>query len=433
MHRHLPLRVAPRALLCALLALSAACLHARRTLGPDGVPLWFEVKTPNFTVRAAATEADARAAAARLERIRAGLLASSWHAEKNPLGRVEVLVLERRKEFQERYHFPALLEGAAFADTVGQLRLLVSADEDPDDVPVLKHELAHAIAHGFLLREPLWLAEGLATYLETLKVTDDAVTVGTTSDERLRDAYRSRIPFSQVMKVGADLYDTKNESLVVGFYGRAWLLVHLLQNRHREGFEKFILRLARAEEPASAFAAGQPGRPTPLDALATAYAATGQCDAAVQAEQRVLEVLPERSGPEVAAMFRQRVHELGAVCRQNLLASQTPVPARRLGCKGKPPLVPAQKHASKMEVRIKFRLLADGNLADLHTEGNAPAAVARPLEAYVKTCTYLPASQGGVAVESVIEELFAFAGEAQIAVRRAIAGKTKAVWPGRSC
>jgi tetratricopeptide (TPR) repeat protein len=248
-----------RALACALLSFAFACTHQTRAFGPDGKPVWLEVQSPNFTLRAATTEPVARRAAQQLERIRAGLLASSWHADNRPLGHVEAILLSGQEQMHEQFHFPHVLQGMAFGRSDGPLRLLANADDDPDQVPILKHELSHAIAHGFLLREPLWLAEGLACYLETLELDADSVTVGRVSQERLAQAARSRLSLAEVLSETRDLYSQHDEQRVTGFYARAWLLVHLLINRHRAGFEDLLLRLARAEEPAAAFAAAFPG------------------------------------------------------------------------------------------------------------------------------------------------------------------------------
>lgn len=564
---------------CAL----AACAH--RPLGPDGKPLWVEVRSPNFVVRAATGEAEARRATLQLERIRAGLLASSWHAKENPLDVVQVLILEDRRELRGRFRFPEGIEGAAYMAASDQLRLLATADQDPDEVPVLKHELAHALNHGFLLREPLWLGEGLACYLETLKLTDTAVTVGKANLERQADAVQVRIPFAQVMTAGPELYDQRDDQLLSGFYGRAWLLVHLLANRHRAGFEAFMDRLARAEEPAAAFAAAlpgltparieeevaeylkggayqmlrvelpaapvalavrtlsageaaraeaevwqmsarmrpflrqeaiaaakaalaaapadpatietwlelaepgaeertaaarraaqahpddalawllladaldkeggpdyeravleanrlaptgvralqalarlqlsqqrfpeamatakaahkrRPGAPNPLDLLATTYAANGMCAEAVRTEQRVLEVLPDRAPPEVAAQVRARIVDLGKRCAEVRRSRLPPVEPRLLGCSGKPLAVQVKGKARPAPVHVRFRVLSDGTLADLAADAGTPPAIAKAAIAYVGSCRFAPATQGGVPIEARMDQTFAF-------------------------
>ena len=249
--RRVPRLRATAAVSFALATSALACAH--RPAGADGAPLWFEVKSPHFVVRAATTESAARAAALSLERVRDGMLASTWHAAQDPLPVVQVILLADHTALQE-FHYPREIQGARFADPFDRL-LLVASVEDGDDVPVLKHELAHAVSHAFLLREPLWLAEGFASYMETLKLTKDSVTVGASNHDRLEDAVRARFPLEALLTAGPEVVQQRDERVSLAFYGRAWLLFHLLSNRHRKGLDGFIERLARAEEPGAAFAA----------------------------------------------------------------------------------------------------------------------------------------------------------------------------------
>ena len=565
----------------------AACLLPSRPVKP--VPLdWVEVTTPHFTLRAATSEDVARAAALKLERVRDGLLASTWHSTRQPLGRVEVILLPDRAALKQRYQFPPALQGAAFAGTAGQLRLVASADQDPETVRVFKHELTHAIARGFLLREPLWLSEGLACYLETLELMPSTVVAGGANAERLADSGRIDLPFAQVMATGPELYAQRDELPQITFYGRAWLLFHLLVNRHRAGLEQYFQRLARAEEPAAAFAAAFPGltpalldeeanayvrsgafevveqplpetelppqsvrlrrlrpaevllaeaqlwqvsaqlrprltpealaaaraalaadptdpsaietwvelaqpvaperaaaarkaalgrpgdvrgwlllaealgqtsgpereraveeavrlspddgrallalaqlrllqdripealaaaqaataqrlgRPGPLDALATALAASGQCAAAVQAETRVLEVLPERSPPQLAGQVRARIEDLDERCQELRRAREAPAEPRRLSCAAPIPKVLPPNNQKRATVKMTLRLRADGSLAEVTAEPGTPAPIAQALEAFLHTCKYRPATRGGAPVASQLDEVFTF-------------------------
>jgi tetratricopeptide (TPR) repeat protein len=550
---------------------------------------WVEVTTPHFTLRAATSEEAARAAALKLERVRDGLLASTWRSAREPLGRVEVILLPDRGALRQRYQFPPALQGAAFAGTAGQLRLVASADQDPETVRVFKHELAHAVSHGFLLREPLWLSEGLACYLETLELTATSVVAGGANAERLADSGRLELPFAQVMATGPELYAQRDELPQIVFYGRAWLLFHLLVNRHRAGLDQYLQRLSRAEEPAAAFAAAfpgltpalldqeanayvkggafqvveqplpaedarragavqlrtlrpaevllaeaqlwqvsaqlrpqyapealaaaqaalaadpsdpsaletwaelaqpaaperaaaarkavlgrpadvrgwlllaealgqttgperekaveeavrlaprdgraqlalaqlrllqeripealaaaqaaneqKPGRPGPLDALATALAASGQCAAAVLAETRVLEVLPERSPPQLAGQVRTRIKDLDERCQELLRAREAPVEPRRVSCGAPIPKVLPPNGQKRATVKMKLRLRPDGGLAEVTAEQGTPLPIAQALEAFLHTCKYQPATRGGAPVASQLEEVFTF-------------------------
>ena len=556
-----------------------ACAH--RPTGPDGAPLWYEVKSPHFVVRAATTEAAARTAALRLERIRDGMLASSWHAGQDPLPVVQVILLADHKSLQE-FHFPKEIQGAKFSDPFDRL-LLVASVEDGDDVPVLKHELEHAVSHEFLLREPLWLAEGLASYMETLKLNEDSVTVGAFNRDRLEDAARARIPVEALLTAGPEVVQQRDQRVSLAFYGRAWLLFHMLSNRHRAGLDGFIERLARAEEPGAAFAAAfggltpaqlerelvdyvnggsystytfplpptvaplevralskaeiavaqaqlweiglqfrplfrpeateaaaralardpgdpvalgvwadvskaapegraaaarvvtelrpgdfrgwllltealrdkggeehdraaleavrlapqearallalsrvrlfqgkyegavaaareavrrAPGRPEPLDALATSLAASDDCAAAVTTERRVLEVLPDRTPPEVVAEVTRRIGELGDRCARNVGSKLAPVQPKLLTCIAAIPRAPLGKAGRKLEVRVHYKIRADGSVSDVSADPGPPGELIRGLVGHVASCRYTPATQGGVPIEVQMEEVF---------------------------
>jgi tetratricopeptide (TPR) repeat protein len=579
----------PAALAAIALLPCAACLLPARPAAPEALD-WLEVSTPHFTLRAATSEDAARAAMLKLERVRDGLLASTWHSTREPLGRVEVILLPDRAALRNRYQFPPALQGAAFAGTAGQLRLVASADQDPETVRVFKHELAHAVSRGFLLREPLWLSEGLACYLETLELTGARVVAGGANLERLADAGRLALPFAEVMTTGPELYAQRDELPQIAFYGRAWLLFHLLVNRHRVGLELYFQRLARAEDPAAAFAAAfpgltpalldeeakgyvrggafevveqplparaaapeelrlrrlrpaevllaeaqlwqvsaqlrpryapealaaaqaalaadptdpsaietwaelalpdaperaaaarkavqgrpgdvrgwlllaealgqvqssgperervveeavrlapndgraqlslallrlvqeripealaaaqaangqRPGRAGPLDALATALAASGECAAAVQAETRVLEVLPERSPPQLAGQVRARIKDLGERCEELVRARAAPVEPRRISCAAPIPRVLPPNGQKRATIKMQLRLRADGGLAGVTAEQGTPAPIAQALEAFLRTCKYQPATRGGAPVASQLDEVFTF-------------------------
>jgi tetratricopeptide (TPR) repeat protein len=161
--------------------------------------------------------------------------------------------------------------GLAGLDPFGE-QLLVTFSDDRFEATVLKHELAHALARSFLPRQPVWFAEGFASYLETLELTLDSVSVGLADLKRLRSAVWRPIPFTQVLATGPEIYVESDPTLQAAFYGRAWLLFHLLANEHWRGLEDLIDRLARAEDPRRSFAAAFPGlTPEKLEQEAAVY------------------------------------------------------------------------------------------------------------------------------------------------------------------
>src|SRR5262249_15016427 len=154
--------------------LLCACSHRLR--GPDGRPLWYEAESLHFVLRADTDEATARAASAKLERVYQALRAGTWHASTAAPGKVQVILLEDEAALPR--DLPRGTIGITTRDALGHYSVALSADEDLAEAAVLKHELAHVIANQYLLRAPLWLEEGIAVYLETLKLEGDSATVG---------------------------------------------------------------------------------------------------------------------------------------------------------------------------------------------------------------------------------------------------------------
>ena len=110
---------------------------------------------------------------------------------------------------------------------------------------MLRHELAHYLAFHVLVRQPRWLAEGLATYLQT-------VVVGTYQG---KPAAAVGLP---PRTVPLDLLGAEPASVGKLLRGEdldyLWsgLLVHWLVNQRSDEFADYQQRLARAEEPMAA-------------------------------------------------------------------------------------------------------------------------------------------------------------------------------------
>ena len=148
-------------LLCALLA----C--ARHPRAPDPLA-WIELQSDHFTLRTDLGEAEAREVAGQLELVRAALIgASPWRSKSPMAGRLHVIDLASKDELSE---FAAEgIDGFVTADAFGERILVMSAERSPEQQTVLKHEMAHVIANEFLVRNPRWVAEGIASYLETMQ------------------------------------------------------------------------------------------------------------------------------------------------------------------------------------------------------------------------------------------------------------------------
>src|SRR5437868_5029807 len=239
-------------LLCALLA----C--ARHPRAPDPLA-WIELQSDHFTLRTDLGEAEAREVAGQLELVRAALIgASPWRSKSPMAGRLHVIDLASKDELSE---FAAEgIDGFVTADAFGERILVMSAERSPEQQTVLKHEMAHVIANEFLVRNPRWVAEGIACYLETMQFDPPArrVYVGDPSSDRLAWLRRHPVPdFAAVFATGSEAMQLSPEA-GFAYESAAWVLVHYLAIQRKEKFDAFLGRLGRAEDPRQAFAAEFP-------------------------------------------------------------------------------------------------------------------------------------------------------------------------------
>src|SRR5262249_49796262 len=112
---------------------------------------------------------------------------------------------------------------------------------------ILKHELTHHLAAQIFRRQPKWFAEGIAQFLETVRLGDDrkSVILGavnlqalqkykTVRSLRVVDALRWDGPLSAM-----------DEMSVHGYYGLSWMIVHWLYNEHPDQFAQLQSLLSK--------------------------------------------------------------------------------------------------------------------------------------------------------------------------------------------
>lgn len=242
-----------RALFLCLLA--AACA---RKAPPADQQAWIELQSEHFLLRTDLGEPAARAAVAQLELVRASLIGVAWHAPRPMQHRLLVVDLASDAELGE--FAGEGIEGFVASDAFGERMLVMSAEQSPEELTVLKHEMAHVLSNEFLLRTPRWVAEGLACYLETLRFDDAAHTVVVGEPGKDRLAYLGRFPvpsFQAVFEMGSEAVALSPEA-GFAYESAAWVVVHFLVNARRERFEAFLGRLAKGDDPKKSFAAEFP-------------------------------------------------------------------------------------------------------------------------------------------------------------------------------
>ena len=172
-------------LLALLTCSSVACLGPRFATCPaNGGQPWVELESDHFVLQTDLPPEQARQGVEYLERTRAAMLAAAWPAAlKQEMPRLTVHVLADTSQFESI--FPRRVGGVFSRNGDEPFIVLAGAPDSWEqrftglsDVTssTVKHELAHYLSSYFLLRQPRWLAEGLAQFLETLQLSKDGRT-----------------------------------------------------------------------------------------------------------------------------------------------------------------------------------------------------------------------------------------------------------------
>ncbi|MCP3097642.1 hypothetical protein LZ198_01990 [Myxococcus sp. K15C18031901] len=239
------------AFLGMVLALLSGCSSMRALCPAEGGRPWVEARSPHFSIRTDLDVETAEEAAQELEMLRQGLL-QAWGGSFDPPGTVEVIVLRNRRELSEFTN--VAIEGFSATTTDGPVLVMAgngyALSEDPTDISIQAHELTHYLSQFALVRQPRWLAEGLATYLETiyLKPEKQEVVLGTLHAHFFDHVRRSG------WRTLDELWEWDRKGLLGSaesrqYYASAWLWVHFFISQHSERFERFQKRLMRGEEP----------------------------------------------------------------------------------------------------------------------------------------------------------------------------------------
>ena len=167
----------------------------------------------------------------------------------DPPSRVDVVLLRSHAEYEEFTGEWSL--GMLITSGTESLMLLPVSDGDAQVMPTtVAHELVHDLSRYRLLRQPRWVAEGLAGDLENAELSEDG-----------RFAYLGKVP-SWAMERGVDtsyllaldaLWEWEQRSptdeALSRHYRSAWAWSVFLRNRYGERLAEFHRRLGIPEEP----------------------------------------------------------------------------------------------------------------------------------------------------------------------------------------
>jgi len=250
-----------RAPVVTLLLLSYA--QASRPAPADAqVPVgWQELRSDHFVVLTDASQETAQAIVRRLERARALMLMVMWGGGTTPAGRMRVIHFAHARDLAEvsRSDIAGLVGPDAFGG-----RIVVTTDSSDGVDVVLNHELAHRLSVHFLPRQPRWIAEGIAAYLETVRgeYNGDRLRVGEASGRRLEYLrWGSAITdYEKVLRMDSS-YLRASWDDSYAFETQAWALVHWLINNDAAGFNRYLDLISRGESSVKAFEQAFPSLP----------------------------------------------------------------------------------------------------------------------------------------------------------------------------
>jgi hypothetical protein len=256
-------------LLALLVSSSTACLEPRLAQCPaEGGKPWVELESDHFVLQTDLPPEEAQKGVEYLERTRAAMLAAAWPAAlKLEMPRLTVHVLADPSQFERI--FPRRV-GGVFSRAGDEPFIVLAGPPDSWEQrftglsettsSTVKHELAHYLSSYFLLRQPRWLAEGLAQFLETLQLSKDGRTAvlgqphlhAVSTMKILLDGVDRGVIDDFTIKDVADWEGSSEDSAdweISGRYAGSWLLVHWLYNTRPREFADLQNLLAQGDDP----------------------------------------------------------------------------------------------------------------------------------------------------------------------------------------
>lgn len=224
---------------------------------------WREASSDHFVIYANKSEKRIRAYAERLELFHAALAAGYKRKADNPSpsNRVTIYVLGSQTRVRKLandgnknlsgFYIPRA--GATIAIVPELAKSSNKFRSSPEQI--LFHEYAHHFMYGLTEYSfPRWLSEGFAEFHSTVKFEKNGdVGLGLPATHRAYElAQAKKVPLSQLLNTKE--YLSKKTDRYDNFYGKSWLLYHLLtfSEERRSQLKDYQLRLAQGGSEAEA-------------------------------------------------------------------------------------------------------------------------------------------------------------------------------------
>ncbi len=225
---------------------------------PAALRSWRRLDSPHFALKTDRPDAEARRILFSLEEYFAALTSVFFPAASLPSERMPVIAVG--SETETRRYLPVRISGVFVEPVHYQPLIVLGQNQYGFDDSTVRHELVHYAMRLSLKRFlPLWYAEGMASYFETLAYdrAGSKLLVGRASIFRvsvLRDA-GLLLPVESL--VGGGL-DGMIESEPDQFYATSWLLIHSLIHEAPDVFAAYEHSLLAGESSSDAWRAAAP-------------------------------------------------------------------------------------------------------------------------------------------------------------------------------
>jgi hypothetical protein len=221
----------------------AAC-GARFPVSPlDEGPAWTELTSEHFTVWTDGDPSRVCELIRRMERLRevtTGVVYPTAPAS----GRALAIVL---RDDEELGTVANTGEPRAFSQSAtGPLwQPVVVLSLTSSEHPTVAHELTHLVSFGAIRHQPRWLAEGMATYFESMELdaTRTTVKIGVAPSRYRRDA--RIVPAPELFDWSRMLSRNQEYQL----YRTAWALFAFLRNEYPNELAHYLWLIDRVDEP----------------------------------------------------------------------------------------------------------------------------------------------------------------------------------------
>jgi hypothetical protein len=234
--------VAPAILLPAVLLFASLCFAAP----PSD---WRVARSSHFEIYSQAGDAEARATILWLEQLRALVKGyTGFDLDQRPP--VRIIAFRSTAEYD-----PYRVRASSDAYYVGSESrdYIVMAGLGTAGWAIAAHEYAHAVLRSPGAELPLWLREGLAEALATVRITSRGNTVGGDLPPRLRTLQHERwIPLPRLLSLRAE--DNLGDRAAV-FYGQSWALADLVlvAPAYAPRFAQFVAAIHSGDTSEQAF------------------------------------------------------------------------------------------------------------------------------------------------------------------------------------